>query len=370
MRSLARIDEMSATAARLRGGGFRVFITATGAGAGMQDVLWRVPGCSSFLVGAAFPYEAAETEDLLGYRPEQFASEETAIDLSHASYLHALDTARSDATTIGVGLTASVASTSAHRGEHRVHLAVTTPTHTFGRTLVLAKGAGQDARDVDGAIADEAGLLALFHAASLAEDPDLSDWSAPARARFLARPYWSADGRRHPASELPPGAPLFAGAFNPPHEGHFALASTARGHAVPAVFAVCATPPHKEQLSTADLLRSVKMLRGHDRLFTEGDPLYLDKARRFPGRAFIVGADAVARMLDPAWGPEVEAMLAEFMHLGTTFRVNARLVNGVPLTPEDLIAQVPERFRALFVPVAGRWDVSSTDLREHRARCA
>lgn len=106
-----------------------------------------------------------------------------------------------------------------------------------------------------------------------------------------------------------------------------------------------------------------KVLQGHDCLFTQDDPLYMDKARRFPGRSFLVGADALARLLDLRWGHEVEPMLEEFARLGTTFRVNGRLVDGEYLTPEALIARVPARFHALFVPVAGRWDLSSTDVR-------
>jgi nicotinic acid mononucleotide adenylyltransferase len=367
---VARIDEMTALAARLRGSDARVFVTATGAGAGIQDVLWRVPGCSSFLVGAAFPYDWQQIVGVLGFHPARFASEETAIDLAHTSYLRALDISGPQRNAVGVGLTASVASTAAHRGDHRVHVAVTTFGRTLGRTLVLAKGTGQDVRDFDGEAADETGLLALFHAAGVREDPNLQDWTDRSRAQFFARPYWSADGRRGIASEMPAAAPIFPGTFNPPHAGHFAIASTERGHPAPAIFAVCATPPHKERLTTGELLLRAKLLAGHDRLFTEGDPLYIDKARRFPGRAFLIGADALARMLDPAWGHEVESMLEELAGLGTRFRVNGRLVDGQFLSPSSVVERVPERFRSLFETVAGRWDISSTEARERGARCA
>jgi nicotinic acid mononucleotide adenylyltransferase len=364
MKSLARIDEMSALAARLRGAGVRVFVTATGAGAGIQEVLWRVPGCSSFFIGAAFPYDAREIEGFLGFRPARFASEETAIDLAHASYLRALDVSHPETSAIGLGLTASVASTAAHRGDHRVHVAVTTSALTLGRTLVLAKGAGQQVRDVDGAAADELGLLALLHAAGVTGYPGLEDWTDRSRAQFFSRPYWSADGRRSLESELPKGAPIFAGTFNPPHAGHLAIASTDRGQLVPAVFAVCATPPHKEALPTGELLLRAKMLAGHDRLFTEGDPLYIDKARRFPGRTFLIGVDALVRMLDASWGHEVEPMLEEFERLGARFRVNGRVVEREYLSPSSAIEQVPARYRSLFEPVEGRWDVSSSEVRE------
>ena len=54
----------------------KVFVAATGAGAGIQASLWSVPGSSAFLAGAAFPYAAHETERLLGFRPERFCDED------------------------------------------------------------------------------------------------------------------------------------------------------------------------------------------------------------------------------------------------------------------------------------------------------
>jgi hypothetical protein len=45
------------------------------------------------------------------------------------------------------------------------------------------------------------------------------------------------------------------------------------------------------------------------------------------------------------------------------------MVDGVTVTPESIVAKLPERFRAMFVPITGRWDVSSTELRA-RAECA
>jgi hypothetical protein len=365
MTSAARIEEVTANATRLRSAGVRLALAATGAGAGIQEVLWRVPGCSSFLVGAAFPYDASETEEFLCFRPEHFASEETAIDLASAAYVRAVDPQAfaGGARPIGLGVTASVATTKAHRGEHRFHVAAVTANLVVGRTVVLPKGVGAERRRLDGDTVDEVALQVLFDVAGIARDPALEDWSARAWTQFFARPYWDAGGKRHAASALPEGAALFPGAFDPPHEGHLALARET-GTPLPAVFAICATPPHKSALSVGDMLRRAKLLRGKARLFTEGDPLYLDKARRFPGRTFLLGSDALLRMLDARWGTEVEPMLAELARLGTRFRVSARVVDGVLVTPEEGITGVAPRYRELFVSVPGRWDVSSSELRE------
>ena len=120
----------------------------------------------------------------------------------------------------------------------------------------------------------------------------------------------------------------------------------------------------------SDLIERAARLRGYDCLVTDGYPLYLDKARRFPGRTFILGADALARMLDPAWGVPPEQLLAEFESLGTRLRVAGRVVDGVWTTFDDLLRErIPARFFGLFdEPIGGRSDISSTELRAARPR--
>jgi ACT domain-containing protein len=99
-------------------------------------------------------------------------------------------------------------------------------------------------------------------------------------------------------------------------------------------------------------------------LFTEGDPLYLDKARKFPGRMLVVGADALIRMLDPEWGVEIEPMLEEFSKLQTDFFVFGRLVNGEFIRAVDAIREIKHlEHRRMFVPMDERWDISSTEIR-------
>jgi nicotinic acid mononucleotide adenylyltransferase/nicotinamide mononucleotide (NMN) deamidase PncC len=331
----------------------RIFLACTGAGAGAQQELWKVPGCSAYFAGAAFPYGEDQTTDFLGFRPERFCSRETAIDLAMAAYQRAWDGHGCEA--IGVGLTATVASTREHRGGHRVHAAVMTAGGVRCQSLTLPKGVGDAARHRDGVECD---LLAV----RLATAPEgFPDATAEAWARFFERPLWTVTGARQPASELEPRPVLFPGAFNPPHAGHLEPARAAG-----ATFSVCADAPHKPRLSLADLLHRAKMLRGHRVLFSEGDPLYLDKARRHRAATFIIGADALQRMLDPKWGPDPTAMLAELAQLDARFLVLSRVVSGEFLAFDAVLerAGVHCEYTSLFKPLPGRWDVSSTELRK------
>ena len=62
--------------------GVNIHVIATGAGSGLQNMLWSTPGCSSYFSGASFPYAQEEQEELLGFMPEHFCSEEAAVDLA------------------------------------------------------------------------------------------------------------------------------------------------------------------------------------------------------------------------------------------------------------------------------------------------
>lgn len=395
--SEAAVSDCITLAARLRDAPARVYLACTGAGAGLQQILWSVPGCSSFFAGAEFPYDQEATERLLGFRPEKFCSIETAVDLALESYARACVErgAVTESEPVGLGLTASVASLVAHRGDHRVCAAVATRRGVWVASRVLDKGVGHAARDLDGRAADWLGLGLILHAAGagLAEgaraEPGVDaetvlmhglgptlvcDASALARRRFLARGLHTRDGRRLPVTPAALGRAghLFPGAFNPPHAGHFAIADSVQSATgAPVVFAVTANAPHKPPVQLAELVERAALLRGYDRMFTEDDPLYLDKARRYPNRAIVLGADAFRRLLDPKWGPAVAPMVREFDQLGTRFLVFGRLTDGTWLTREDALRELSATVDAdtvaaaseLSASLAGRWDISSSELR-------
>jgi len=121
-----------------------------------------------------------------------------------------------------------------------------------------------------------------------------------------------------------------------------------------------------------EMLRRAAKLNCYDVLFTRGDPLYIDKARRFPGRTFVIGADALLRMLDPKWGTDPEELLQELRQLRVEFLVFGRQVDGVFVDARQAIAKalsmsarVQGEYK-LFVPVDGRWDISSTAARARK----
>jgi hypothetical protein len=362
----------------------KVFVAATGAGAGIQSSLWSVPGSSAFLAGAAFPYAPHETERLLGFRPARYCDEDAAVELAIAAYLRGREaaiaetsSAPSKAKVIGLGLTASVASLEAHRGDHRVFVATLSERGAITWSARLPKGTGEAQRSLDGQVTDRLGVHALLSAAGVAGDDGLAPGVEVAR-RELPEAELHAMLYRHPV--FGPGDSrektlevarcdlvLLPGSFDPCHEGHEMIANVVeRQYGRRVACAVTADPVHKASLRTIDLLdrvASIRLVGGARRpiVLTERDPLFIDKARQYPGAGMALGVDALIRMLDPSWGPNVGEMLETFRSLGTRFYVVGRVVDGRWTTIDDV--PIPNGFRRLFESVGGRHDVSSTELR-------
>jgi len=359
----------------------RVYVAATGAGAGIQNTLWRVPGCSSFLVGTAFPYAKADTDEFLGYELESYCSAEAAVAFATEAYRRAVVGGEGPA--IGLGVVAAVGTIRKLKGGSRFHIAVMTDegcsvlTHNIV-TAHESYGTLPEAgywRRIHGDKCDRKALRVLLETAGVLEEREaLNDAQALATDLLFAHPYFRAD-RVRTQEPQPCDLTVFPGAFNPPHAGHFGMVDEVergnhsnRNNSV--AFHITADPPHKAALTVQELLRRLPALRGRNVLFSRGDALYIDKARRRPSCCIIIGADALDRTMDPSWGPAIEPMIQEFRSLFVRFLVFGR--NGERASV--LIKSVTSKYDAenigwsdrgfnVFQPFEGEWDASSTAIR-------
>jgi hypothetical protein len=98
--------------------------------------------------------------------------------------------------------------------------------------------------------------------------------------------------------------------------------------------------------------------------------MYLDKARAYPGIPLVLGADAMVRMLDPKWGLDLKEMFLAFKKLDTKLLVAGRTIGDKFVTVVDISKDLrlanPHVWgyaQSVMLPIGGRFDISSTELR-------
>lgn len=354
---------------KLKQANVSIHLITTGGGAGLQQQLWETPGSSSYLSGCHFPYAMEEQEELLGFMPERFVSEENAIDLASAAYMKAYRFGGKNP--IGIGLTASVASEKIHRSDHRVFVCAISNDSVKIFHYTFDKRVGKEHRVQDGKDCDVFGSWMIQDAAKIISYTNATDATELARKRFFERPFFVANGKRFATLPKNKNFALMPGAYNPPHEGHFSTAQNVlEAYNQTVAYEITAEPPHKEALSVQSLLQRAKLLQGHDRLFTKSNPLYLDKALAYPGVPLVMGADAMVRMLDPKWGINPHDLFVKFDRLQTKLLISGRLIGDKFVTCDDILADLKEKDYNLWhiashvmCHVDGRVDISSTELR-------
>jgi len=351
-------------------------------GAGSQAVAWLlgVAGASRTILEVVVPYGRLSMIDLVGFEPDQFVSQQTALNMAQACYRRAVKLREADVPVVGLACTATIATDRPKRGEHRAYIATWDELGWASSSLRLDKGrrdrAGEEelvSRLVVAALSQASGIepgldLDLTDADDLVTR--LEDHPAPLQ-RLLNEEVGSVvvglDGNMQP--EQPLRATLLPGSFNPLHHGHLGLAQAAAaisGNEV--VFELSVTNVDKPPLDAGEVAKRLAQFQGKSRVVLTRAETYQKKARLFPGCVFAIGWDTAVRLVASRYhGDSETAMftaLAEIWAAGCSFLVAGRKTNGAFHTLEDV--PVPEGFRPLFqaIPESDfRVDISSTSLR-------
>lgn len=357
-------------------------VSSTGAGPSLQRDLWGIPGCSQYLVGFFTPYARTQLHSFLGHPPEDsYVTMSVAYDLAMASYIrsaeHKVETV-SSGNPVGIGITAAVASSRIPRGDQQAFICIVTSDAILETSIVFDKAVGAEERlNQDGIISKTVLVLLTQALRGDVSAEVLAKNQGTALERFYRYPVFLTDGTRHPRTEGGGNSAYMPATLNPIHDGHRTMAAAAEKYLSPegpgtikVSYLVSSTSPHKGQLSVQEMLLKAGMLRaerwkGHSHSrsveFTHDEPLFLDKARKRPNSVFVIGADTMQRMLDPKWGPSIDALLSELKNLGAKFLVMGRVVDGAFMTCRDI--KVPWPHGNLFEPIEGRVDLSSSEIR-------
>jgi hypothetical protein len=360
----------------------RTMFAAAGAGSQALADLLGVPGASRTMLEALIPYSADSFDEFLGQTPEQYVSAETGRRmagraLARARRLRELETWP----LVGLACTATIVTDRPKKGEHRAHVVAWTPARLTAWTLHLEKGA-RDRAGEEGLVSRLI-LETLAVACGVVGQPSVllgpNDSLSSERVDFVTVAEqlrrgeidWfgiEPDGEIRAGSD-PPLAVL-SGSFNPLHAGHSGLAETAAALlGMPVTFEVSAINADKPPLETELLLDRLSQFAGRWPVVAGNAPTFVEKSRLYPGATFVVGHDTAARVIQPRYYGDSEAVmlaaLAEMRDRGNRFLVAGREGDDGVFHELGELA-IAEGFAGLFEAIPARLfrhDVSSTEIR-------
>jgi hypothetical protein len=381
---------------RIHAAPVQLVLAITGGGSRAIAELLERSGGSRVLREAIVPYASEALVDFLQTTPEQFCSPRTARLMAMAAYQRGLYLASRgrkspddvtpavDTTTIGLGCTASLASDRPKRGDHRIHVAYQTRDTTVEYSLVLAKDRRSRAEEehiaaslILNALGDACGGLGNVELGAQNDEPtNVRRATADGAQQELLQ-----GARRQvlvghvPIIATGQRRALFPGAFNPLHDGHREMARIAAERLnLPVEFEISINNVDKPPLDYLEMRDRASQFGESQTLWFTRAPTFEDKSRLFPDATFIVGADTIARIANPAYyGDNQRAMLAaidriaerggRFLVFGRSITDDSdfRSITSLDLPPElsAICTEVPkEEFRS---------DVSSSQLRREMA---
>ncbi|WP_250867924.1 hypothetical protein [Methanococcoides seepicolus] len=358
----------------------QLVLALTGGGAGAIDQLLRYGGGSATVLEAIVPYSSKALDELIGKKPEKYASTVTVRAMAMAAYRRALSLAGNDDRVAGKGLIGVAASCKLSVGdderegrEHKIFVAIQSFDKTLVRTLILRKERSREEEEyiatcmVVDSIAKECSwtgnllLEELLHGDEVVEEREAT--ASKEVAKMLALPdnimnsldlvsdVVQFDLGSETVTEKP--EVIFPGSFDPCHNNHIQMAELAFNKLGKKVhFEVSLTNVDKPPIDLISLQERLDSLRKYkDGVFFGGflltvAPLFVQKVNLFENATFIIGADTANRLFKTRYyrnEEDMRDMLEHFRITKTHFLVFQRKGVDIELEPEilDLCEVIP-----------------------------
>jgi len=360
--------------------GKQMAIATTGGGSSLLSWLFNHPGASRALLEAQIPYSSSALEAYLEFPGPHPAEVQTAREIANRAYVRARSlNGDEQASCLGVGLTAALATDRTRRGADRGHIALRTEA-TF-RFFKLSIDKGMADRLQQEEVLSRFALSEIARQCEAAVELQLPEWVS------VDSTEWGLDD---PLDLLLRGIVelvevdkdgsvsvdvsrrdrlLYPGSFNPLHEGHCQLATAAeRLSSRKVALEISVHNVDKPPLEQRELERRLEQARGLFPVCLTREPTFYGKARHFLSPHFVIGYDTAVRLLDEKYYRDgatgMECALGELLNRACRFWVAGRQVEGAFRTLDDV--GIPAALRDLFVAIDEeqfRLDISSTDIR-------
>ena len=383
--------------------GNRFVFTTTGGGFSSYSYLMARPGASNTVLQLNGPYAQEATLKYIENPIESFASLDAANELAITSLKQCREIMTNSKKSIydlsclkncyGVGVSAALATNRWLKGEHRVHIVVTSDTSRFMFSVNLYKGSPPDPETPEKIFRSRTeedelcGKLVIFTIAyickiitkeflfeSLYKDNFLNEedtftfrediFNNPIE-RLLKSTYHQFGTREETVNSVlcvpnqdktftfivnssPKNVVILPGSFNPLHQGHISsLINSCASNNSEGLFELCIVNADKPSLTSTEIERRLDQFKFPNRIpiVLTNSPLFVDKAKLFPGNSYAIGIDLVIRLINPKYTDGDEGRMIEnifgMTSKGTKFYVSSRTY-GKAHIPDDFIMKMKD----------------------------
>jgi len=389
--------------------GNRIISTITGGAFSSISYLMSRPGASSSILQLNCPYAQEATIKYMEEPTESFASLKAANELSITSLKQCRDLLEQKYTFIGVGVTAALATNRWLKGDHRMHIVITTDINRFTFSLNLYKGHPPDPETPEKLFRTRAqedelcGKLVIFSIAYICKIIPLTFFENLIQENFLNimdKYDFNDEVFNNPIfrllnSKIPEISDLrhevvnsvlvvddkyiinptlkniviLPGSFNPIHDGHISMLQNACAlNHTDGIFEMCVVNADKPPLSFDEIIARIATFNSKPVVLTNA-PLFTDKDKLFPGVSYAIGVDTAIRLINPKYTHgDGDLMIENILKMtfnNTKFYVGSRLFSSASVSKDfalklkddellrltDIMLYIPNILHKYFVEI-------------------